>query len=137
MIVLAIALGAAVGAPLRFVVERRLASDYPRGTLAVNVVGSAILGGLVGWMVHHSGTPSAATLLALVGTGFCGALTTFGGFAAQVLDLAVAPARPAGTGLAASPGPAVRRAAGYAVLSVVLCLGMAAAAEVAVRSLVG
>ena len=45
---LLVALGAAVGAPLRFAVERRLASAYPWGTFAVNLVGSAILGVLVG-----------------------------------------------------------------------------------------
>ena len=67
--------GAAVGAPLRFVVDR-WAREHTRagtilGTLVVNVVGSFVLG-LV------AGVPDAADwLMPLVGIGFCGALTTF------------------------------------------------------------
>jgi CrcB protein len=67
--------GAAVGAPLRFLVDR-WAREHTRagtilGTLVVNVVGSFVLG-LV------AGLPDAADwLMPLVGVGFCGALTTF------------------------------------------------------------
>ena len=53
MTVLLIALGAAVGAPLRYLVDRaiqsRHESSFPWGTLTVNVVGSFLLGLLVGW----------------------------------------------------------------------------------------
>lgn len=72
---LLVLLGAAVGAPLRFVVDR-WAREHTRagtilGTLAVNVVGSFVLG-LV------AGLPDPADwLMPLVGIGFCGALTTF------------------------------------------------------------
>ena len=45
---LAVALGAAVGAPLRVAIERRTAALWPWGTLLVNVLGSALLGLLVG-----------------------------------------------------------------------------------------
>lgn len=121
---LLVALGAAVGAPLRFLVERRLAGAYPWGTFSVNVVGSAILGGLVA----AAGTSSSTPVVALVGTGFCGALTTFGGYAAQVLDLAVAP-----QGVA--PGQRVVRSVFYAALSVGVCVAVAAAAYVTVVSL--
>jgi CrcB protein len=110
---LLVALGAAVGAPARFVVERLLAGAWPWGTFLVNVVGSAVLGALVG----VAGTTGAAA--ALVGVGFCGALTTFGGYAAQVLDLAVDPA--------ASRGRRAARSTGYALLSVVVCVAVATA----------
>ena len=73
--VLLVAVGAAVGAPLRFLVDR-WARDHTRagtilGTLVVNVVGSFLLGAVAG--VPHP----ADWLMPLVGIGFCGALTTF------------------------------------------------------------
>jgi CrcB protein len=117
---LLIALGAALGAPLRYAVERLTASAWPWGTWAVNVVGSAILGALVGKLLADGGIGSAPSLLALVGTGFCGALTTFGGFAAQVLDLAAAPAD-------VPRGSRALRSSGYALVSVGACVGIAAA----------
>jgi CrcB protein len=126
VVVLCVALGAAVGAPLRFAVERLLVGSYPWGTWIVNVVGSAVLGALVGHLATTGGQDSAPALLALVGTGFCGSLTTFGGFAAQALDLALAPA---GTGRAQRSW----RAAGYGLISVLGCVAVAAAAyEIAV-----
>ena len=83
--VLLIAVGAALGACARFIIDRRLNGRWPRGTLLVNLLGSLILGIAVGYSLS---TPSgSALMLALVGTGFCGALTTFGGFAAQTMDL--------------------------------------------------
>ena len=89
-----VALGAAVGAPLRFLAAVWLPG--PRATLLVNVVGSALLGALV----HAS--PSAT---ALVGTGLCGALTTFSTFSVEV---------------------AQARSWRYLGLTLVLCLGAAA-----------
>ncbi|MGG5259171.1 fluoride efflux transporter FluC [Phycicoccus avicenniae] len=80
---LLVALGAAVGAPLRLVVahwtRERLGEAPPVGTLAVNVVGSLVLGVLVGDAV-------GGATLALVGTGFCGALTTFSTLALELWD---------------------------------------------------
>ena len=82
---LLIALGAAVGAPTRFLVDRSLNGSWPRGTLLVNVVGSFVLGVASGYAIHAAEPPKA--MLALVGIGFCGSLTTFGGFVAQTVDL--------------------------------------------------
>jgi fluoride exporter len=76
--------GALVGAPLRLLVTRLVARggrDPARGTLAVNVVGSALLGLVMG----AAATPPA--VVALVGTGFCGTLTTFSTFGADVLRM--------------------------------------------------
>lgn len=72
---LLVLVGAAVGAPLRFVVDQ-WARDHTRagtilGTLVVNVVGSFVLG-LVAGVPHPP-----EWLMPLVGIGFCGALTTF------------------------------------------------------------
>jgi CrcB protein len=72
---LLVALGAAAGAPLRFLVDR-WARRHSRagttlGTLVVNIVGSFVLGVV-------AGLPHAPTwVMPLVGIGFCGALTTF------------------------------------------------------------
>jgi CrcB protein len=73
MTLLLVALGAAVGAPLRYLTDRaiqaRFGSAFPWGTFAVNVAGSLLLGLLVG-------LPVAPWLASLLGAGFCGALTT-------------------------------------------------------------
>ena len=117
--VLLVAVGAAVGAPMRYVVERRLAGAYPWGTWIVNVIGSAVLGAIAGYLAGQGSSTSATAVLALVGTGFCGSLTTFGGFAAQVLDLAAGPR---------SDQIASRswRAIGYGTVSVLACVAVAA-----------
>ncbi|MFI6240145.1 fluoride efflux transporter CrcB [Micromonospora sp. NPDC050795] len=84
MTVLLIALGAAVGAPLRYLTDRavqsRHGSAFPWGTLLVNVAGSLLLGVLVGW-------PAGPAVNALLGTGFCGALTTYSTFSYETLRL--------------------------------------------------
>ena len=126
-VVLAVALGAAMGAPVRFAVERRLISAYPWGTWWVNLVGSAILGALLGSITARGAPGSTVVLVAFVGTGFCGSLTTFGGFAAQVLDLAAAPGDLARTSR-------TWRALGYGVVSIVACVAVSALACVAAVS---
>jgi CrcB protein len=76
---LLVAVGAALGATLRFWTSQRLDGAWPRGTLVVNTVGSFLLGLLVGAGVSADG-------LALLGTGFCGGLTTYSAFAVQTHD---------------------------------------------------
>ena len=76
MTLLLVALGAAIGAPLRFVVAHLLDEERPWGTLLVNVLGSGLLGLSAG--LGLTGHP-----LALIGTGFCGGLTTYSSFAVQ------------------------------------------------------
>nr|WP_040737886.1 CrcB family protein [Nocardia tenerifensis] len=67
-------LGGVPVASVRYLVDRavpaRFAAPLPLGTLTVNIVGSALLGGLIGAGAGNG-------LLAAAGTGFCGALTTF------------------------------------------------------------
>jgi CrcB protein len=80
-----VALGAVVGAPLRLFAERVAVARRGRGsvvgTLAVNVAGSAVLGLLLGLR------DVSPVVLALVGTGFCGTLTTFSTYANDVVRL--------------------------------------------------
>lgn len=82
--VLAVALGAALGAPLRYVADRALQgrhdSPFPWGTFAVNVSGSAVLGFLIALPVSAAGQ-------AFLGTGFCGALTTYSTFGYETITL--------------------------------------------------
>jgi CrcB protein len=84
-------LGAIVGAPTRYLVDRavqrRHDSRFPWGTLGVNVAGSLLLGFLVG-------LPASSSVLALAGTGFCGALTTFSTFSFETMRLLRSSATP-------------------------------------------
>ena len=81
-------IGGAVGAPLRYVadlaVRRWHGGRFPWGTLAVNVLGSLLLGLVLG--LAASGAASAE-VLTLVGTGFCGALTTYSTFSFETVRL--------------------------------------------------
>lgn len=79
-----VALGGAAGATARALVGRRL--DGRRATVAVNVAGSWLLGVVAG-VVATGGLPSSAA--ALVGTGFCGAFTTFSSLAVETRSLLV------------------------------------------------
>jgi CrcB protein len=83
-----VVLGASIGAPSRYfldlTIQSRRPSPMPWGTMTVNVVGSLILG-LVASVVAHTSSP--AWLIALVGTGFCGAFTTFSTFSFETVRL--------------------------------------------------
>lgn len=86
MTVLLVALGAAVGAPLRYLTDRAVQARhdtvFPWGTFTVNVVGSLILG-----VTTAMATELDPRLVAAVGVGFCGALTTYSTFSYETLRL--------------------------------------------------
>ena len=81
---LLVAVGGAAGAALRYLVDGRaralFGQRFPAGTLVVNVVGSLLLGALTGAAV-------AQPVAALLGTGLCGALTTYSTFGAETVRL--------------------------------------------------
>ncbi|WP_306318939.1 MULTISPECIES: fluoride efflux transporter CrcB [unclassified Streptomyces] len=81
--------GAMVGAPLRYLTDRAVQSRhdtvFPWGTFAVNVIGSFVLG-LVTGAVAAGGAGDQVQLL--LGTGLCGALTTYSTFSYETLRLA-------------------------------------------------
>jgi CrcB protein len=88
MTVVLVLVGAALGAPLRYLtdllVQSRHDSLMPWGTLVVNASGSLLLGLTAGFV---DATGGHEWLLPLVGTGFCGALTTFSTFSFETLRL--------------------------------------------------
>lgn len=81
-----VALGAAVGAPARYLLDRwvqvRHDSVFPWGTLTVNVVATFALG----VVAAATDSLSPAAVLAL-GTGLCGALSTYSTFAYETFRL--------------------------------------------------
>ena len=89
MTVLLVIAGAVVGAPLRYLtdlfVQRRHDSVFPWGTLVVNAAGSLLLGAVAG---ASAATGGPHWVLVLIGTGFCGALTTFSTFGFESWRLA-------------------------------------------------
>ncbi|MFF9038585.1 fluoride efflux transporter CrcB [Streptomyces sp. NPDC014892] len=82
-------LGGMVGAPLRYLTDRAVQSrhdtGFPWGTFAVNVSGSLVLGLLTGAVTAGA---AGSHLQLLLGTGLCGALTTYSTFSYETLRLA-------------------------------------------------
>ncbi|QKZ23516.1 fluoride efflux transporter CrcB [Streptomyces chartreusis] len=80
--------GAVVGAPLRYLTDRAVQSRhdsvFPWGTFLVNACGCLILGLLTG--AAASGA-AGSHLQLLLGTGLCGALTTYSTFSYETLRL--------------------------------------------------
>jgi CrcB protein len=85
-----VAVGAGLGAMVRAAVDRTITARVgptrlPWATLAVNVAGSFLLGFVLALTAAALGgsddaAESAETLRLVVGTGFCGGLTTFSTF---------------------------------------------------------
>jgi len=86
--VLLVALGAALGALARHltqhVVATRRPSTFPWAVLAVNLVGSLLLGAVFA-AAQDGGLPEG--LATGMGVGFCGALTTYSTFSYDTLRL--------------------------------------------------
>jgi fluoride exporter len=79
---------AAVGAPLRYLVDGaigdRTQGTFPWGTFVVNASGSLLLGFLTGLALYHAFPKTPKVIL---GTGFCGAYTTFSTFTFETVRL--------------------------------------------------
>ena len=107
---LAVAAGGAIGASARYLLSREVArwfgSGFPWGTLAVNVLGAAAMGLLIGLFARV--WPVQDPWRAFLTTGILGGFTTFSAFSLEA-------------SLMIERGPYLHAAA-YAVASVVLCL---------------
>ncbi len=89
---LAVAAGGAIGASLRHgvghVALRTLPTGWPHATFFVNIVGSLLMGLLIGWLALKAEHPSQNLRLFLA-TGVLGGFTTFSAFsmeAAQMIE---------------------------------------------------
>lgn len=88
MLIALLVVGAAIGAPARYLVDgfvqSRARTVFPWGTFAVNASGSLVLGFLTGLALYHGLGPLPKSA---VGTGFCGAYTTFSTFSYETVRL--------------------------------------------------
>ena len=89
VMMMAVALGGAVGALARYAIThlttQRLATPFPVGTLAANVLGCLAIGFCYVWFEHR--IENEALRLGLR-VGLIGALTTFSTYAIETIDLA-------------------------------------------------
>jgi len=80
--------GGGAGALSRYLLDRtiqsRHRSDFPLGTLVVNLLGCALIGIVYGHSLRHGWNTTVSTLLAI---GYCGGLTTFSTFAVESVHL--------------------------------------------------
>jgi fluoride exporter len=80
--------GAMVGAPLRYLTDRAVQARhdtvFPWGTFTINVTGCLILGVVTGAVAAGA---ASSHLQLLLGTGLCGALTTYSTFSYETLRL--------------------------------------------------
>jgi CrcB protein len=85
---LAISVAAIVGANLRYLISRLAAREFgpvfPYGTLAINVVGSFIVGFFVIWTAERVLVDPRWRLLVVI--GFCGSFTTFSSYAFETMS---------------------------------------------------
>lgn len=88
MLIALLVVGGALGATARYlvdgVVQRRARGVLPWGTFVVNVSGALLLGFVTGLALYHGLGPLPH---AVVGTGFCGAYTTFSTFSYETVRL--------------------------------------------------
>ncbi|MCM1109684.1 MAG: CrcB family protein [Clostridium sp.] len=83
--IIAVALGGAVGSVLRYAVEYSgIVGTRFESTVAVNIVGSLLIG-IITALLLHSGAPRLWQLLAV--TGFLGGFTTYSAFSLQTVQL--------------------------------------------------
>ncbi|MEL7254728.1 MAG: fluoride efflux transporter CrcB [Pseudomonadota bacterium] len=86
-ILLQVALGGAIGASARYLTSvgamRLMGPGFPWGTMAVNVVGSFLIGVLVVVLAQKGGMKAAPFLM----TGILGGFTTFSAFSLDAFTL--------------------------------------------------
>ncbi len=122
--ILAIALGGALGALSRYFVtgyiQNLTDNEFPWGTLSVNVIGCAVLGVLLS-LISNTWSPSAEMRTFCI-VGLMGAFTTFSAFSIEVV-------------LMIEKGQWLT-AACYIMLSIICCVGATMAAMVATRTII-
>jgi len=116
-----VAIGGALGSLGRYgfglAASRWMGDAFPWGTIAINIIGSFVIGFFAALTVPDGAIPASANLRTFVMVGICGGFTTFSSFSLQTFSLARD-----GNWFAAM---------GNIVLSVVLCLLAVTAGQVA------
>ena len=82
-----VALGGALGAVGRYLVGLSLktASGFPWATMSVNILGSLLMGLVIGWLTRQNGGSDALRLF--VAVGILGGFTTFSAFSMDLFTL--------------------------------------------------
>jgi CrcB protein len=82
-------IGGGLGSMARYALSvlgmRLLGQGFPWATLVINIVGSALMGALTGWLVVQGNAP--ASLRIFVATGLLGGFTTFSTFSLETVLL--------------------------------------------------
>jgi CrcB protein len=81
-------LGGGAGSMLRYSIMRYMNTSHhsiPFGTLTVNVLGSFVIGVLLGALIKND--PTSGNMSLLLVAGFCGGFTTFSAFAYENYEL--------------------------------------------------
>ena len=76
--ILLVAIGGAIGSVCRYLLSGMNVASWPWGTFIVNILGSLLIGFLLGLVSKGIVSPDMKLLLV---TGFCGGFTTFSTFA--------------------------------------------------------
>lgn len=75
-------IGGGIGSVLRYLISKYLNHlNFPLGTFTVNVLGSLLLGIILGLVLKNQNISGPTNLL--FGIGFCGGFTTFSTFAVE------------------------------------------------------
>tara|TARA_R100000789_G_scaffold19815_1_gene22746 strand:+ start:1053 stop:1427 length:375 start_codon:yes stop_codon:yes gene_type:complete len=81
-------IGGGLGSSLRYIISKYLNNTnylIPYGTLTVNILGSLILGLVLGWAIKHENLNNG--MVVFLSVGLCGGFTTFSSFAFENLSL--------------------------------------------------
>ncbi len=88
IILLGVVAGGVLGAPSRYALDQwvnsRTKGFFPWGTFLINATGAFLLGLISGLALYHG---LGHLPVAVVGTGFCGAYTTFSTFSYETVRL--------------------------------------------------
>lgn len=88
---LLVGIGGGLGALGRFALQGRIqaamASGFPWGTMAVNLIGSALIGALAAFLETLPGAGAESRTRAFLAVGILGGFTTFSSFSAESLAL--------------------------------------------------
>ena len=91
MNILLVFLGAGIGGVLRHGINlacaRFLGPAFPWGTIAVNVVGSLLMGALAGWLAYRADAQWSQPVRLFLATGILGGFTTFSAFSLDAVLL--------------------------------------------------